>query len=144
MRVWCKAAASDCLWWETDPHRKLVIPPLYLTRMHTHTHTHTHTHLEQYEKLVEQSLDLEGIDNHEYRINPRYNADLQVFSQADLRQASIYSKRTHSIVREHILQSENTFCSLRTHSIVRERILYIPLLICARPATSCVQGGLYR
>ena len=80
--------------------------------------------MEQYEKLVEQSLDLEGIDNHEYRINPRYNADLQVFSQADLRQASIYSKRTHSIVRE--------------------RILYIPLLICARPATSCVQGGLYR
>jgi hypothetical protein len=32
----------------------------------------------QYEKLVEQSLDLEGIDNHEYRISPRYNADLQV------------------------------------------------------------------
>jgi hypothetical protein len=32
----------------------------------------------QYEKLVEQSLDLEGIDNHEYRISPRYNSDLQV------------------------------------------------------------------
>ena len=32
----------------------------------------------QYEKLVEQSLDLEGIDNHEYRINPRYNSELQV------------------------------------------------------------------
>jgi len=36
------------------------------------------TDFKQYEKLVEQSLDLEGIDNHEYRINPRYNADLQV------------------------------------------------------------------
>jgi len=31
----------------------------------------------QYERLVEQSLDLEGIDNHEYRINPNYSPDLQ-------------------------------------------------------------------
>ena len=29
----------------------------------------------QYERLVEQSLDLEGIDNHEYRINPNYRQE---------------------------------------------------------------------
>jgi hypothetical protein len=31
-------------------------------------------------------------------------------------------KRTHSIAREHILSSENTFYSKRTHSIVRQHI----------------------
>jgi len=42
------------------------------------------TDFKQYEKLVEQSLDLEGIDNHEYRINPRYNADLQALAEEKL------------------------------------------------------------
>ena len=32
--------------------------------------------------------------------------------------------RTYSLVREHILQQENTFSSQRTHSTVREHILY--------------------
>ena len=56
------------------------------------------------------------------------------------RKNAFYSQRTHSTVREHILQSENTFYSQRTHStvpapswlckgvqrisIVREHILY--------------------
>ena len=34
-----------------------------------------------------------------------------------------YSKRTHSMAREHILQQENTFYSKRTHSMSREHIL---------------------
>ena len=39
----------------------------------------------------------------------------------DMEQATpFYSKRTHSIVREHILYQENTFYSERTHSIVWE------------------------
>ena len=35
----------------------------------------------QYEKLVEQSLDLDGIDNHEYRISPKYSPDLQTIAE---------------------------------------------------------------
>ena len=34
-----------------------------------------------YEQLIEQSLDLEGIDQHEYRINPRYNPELQQLAE---------------------------------------------------------------
>ena len=34
-----------------------------------------------YEQLIEQSLDLEGIDQHEYRINPKYNAELQQLAE---------------------------------------------------------------
>ena len=36
---------------------------------------------------------------------------------------TFHSKRTHPIAREHILQSENTFHCKSTHSIVREHIL---------------------
>ena len=35
----------------------------------------------QYERLVEQSLDLEGIDSHEYRISPRYSPDLKALAE---------------------------------------------------------------
>ena len=35
----------------------------------------------KYQQLVEQSLDLDGIDHHEYRINPRYNQDLLALAE---------------------------------------------------------------
>ena len=49
----------------------------------------------------------------------------------------MHSKRTHSIVREHILQSENTFYSKRTHSIVREHSLLRAYRSTSMPDAAC-------
>ena len=49
---------------------------------------------------------------------------MHIFEENTFWSKSTHSKRTHSIVREHILSEENTFYDTRTHAIVREHTFY--------------------
>ena len=64
------------------------------------------------------------MDAHSIALRPR---------KEEQSQHTFYSKRTHSIAREHILQQESTFYSKRTHSIAIECVL----LICKETCSTC-------
>ena len=88
---------------------------------HKHTHTHTHTHKHKHNTHTHTHRVTEGVP---------MNSSLSL-SHTHMHQHSAKNfKRTHSIVRDHILWGVHTkevfvstFYGKRTHSIVREHIL---------------------
>ena len=114
-----------------------------LSRTHTHTHTRTHTHKQSNASSYRPPTRRAGLFHPVIGLCPSQNRPLSFLEQAFIL-PRIGHFRAHSIVREHILQSENTFYGQRTHSIVfLPRIGHFPSTLGIIKICSLVSSVLY-